>query len=181
MAPSHTVQDELKGATYAFCSMCGVDISIAGGGVHQIKRHCANLKHTNRVMELSSQPVITEVARNQSDARILSERVCHAELCFARFVTEHNLPFAIADHFNILVPIMFPDSKIAGKYACARTKTAALITHALAPAANEPVINALIQQPFTVLCDGGNNNFEKKYFAVIVRFWDEQLQKVEIP
>ena len=75
-----------------------------------------------------------------------------------------NLPFAIADHFNTLVPVMFPDSKIAGEYACARTKTAALITHALAPAANEPIVNALSKQPFTVLCDGENDNFEQIFW-----------------
>ena len=53
----------------------------------------------------------------------------------------------MADHFNSLVSVMFPDSKIAAEFACARTKTAALITHALAPAANEPVLTALLTQP----------------------------------
>ena len=104
--------------------------------------------------------------------------MCCAELCFARFVVEHNLPFAAADHFNSLVPVMFPDSKIAAKFACARTKTAALITYVLAPAANEPVLTILLTQPFTILCDGGNDNFEKKYFGIMVRFWDEQIRKV---
>ena len=114
----------------------------------------------------------------ESEAIRLKEQVCRAELCFARFVTEHNLPFAVADHFNSLCSVMFPDSKIAAEFACARTKTAALITHALAPAANEPIINALLTQPFTIRCDGGNDNFEKKYFRIMVRFWDVQLRKV---
>ena len=55
---------------------------------------------------------------------------------------------------------MFPDSKIAAEFA--RTNTAALI--ALAPAANEPVVNAVLKQLFSILCDGGNDNFEKKIF-----------------
>ena len=159
--------------------MCGVDISIAGGGLHQIKRHCANIKkHCSRVQEVSSQPTISTTVCSRAEARKLSDQVCCAELCFARFVVEHNLPFAVADHFNCLVPVMFPDSKIAAEFACARTKTAALITHALAPAANEPVLTALLTQPFTILCDGGNDNFEKKYFGIMVRFWDEQIRKV---
>ena len=70
---------------------------------------------------------------------------------------------------------MFPDSKIA---ACAHTKTAALVTHALAPAVNEPVIKACQELPFTILCDGGNDNFEKKYFGIMVRFWHKQLDMV---
>ena len=70
---------------------------------------------------------------------------------------------------------MFPDSKIAAKFACARTKTAALVTHALAPAVNEPVIKTCQEQPFTILCDGGNDNFEKR---IMVRFWHKQLDMV---
>jgi hypothetical protein len=78
--------------------MCNVDVSIAGGGVHQIERHCANKRHSNRVIGVSSQPTITELVGIQSDTRMLSDQVCHAEHCFARFVAEHNLPFAVADH-----------------------------------------------------------------------------------
>ena len=172
------IKPSKKGSTYAFCSLCDVDISITGGGVHQIKRHCANKKHCSRVQEVSSQPTISTAECSQAEATKLSDQVCCAELCFARFVVEHNMPFAVADHFNCLVPVMFPDSKIAAEFACARTKIAALITHALAPAANEPVLTALLTQPFTILCNGGNDNFEKKYFGIMVRFWDEQIRKV---
>ena len=67
---------------------------------------------------------------------------------------------------------MFPDSKIAESFACARTKTTALITHALGPSAEDAVVSACQTQPFTILCDGGNDNFHKKYFGVMVRLWD---------
>ena len=59
-----------------------------------------------------------------------------------------------------------------------RTKTAALITHALAPAIDRPLVKACQEQPFTLLCDGGNDNFEKKYFGIMVRLWEERLGKV---
>ena len=54
-----------------------------------------------------------------------------AEIYFSKFVAEHNLPFLVADHFSRLTKVMFPDSKIAEAYSCARTT---IITHALAPA-----------------------------------------------
>ena len=97
-------------------------------------------------------------------------------LYFARFIAEHNISFAAADHFNRLCSVMFPDSKIAKEYACAHTKVAALITHALAPAVNGSVIEACQKQPFTILCDGGNDNFEKKYFGIMVRFWRKEIK-----
>ena len=43
---------------------------------------------------------------------------------------------------------------------------------------NEPLIKACQEQPFTILCDGGNDNFEKKYFGIMVRLWDNKLGKV---
>ena len=36
----------------------------------------------------------------------------------------------------------------------------------------------IVPELFTILCDGGNDNFEKKYFGIMVRFWDEQIKKV---
>ena len=58
---------------------------------------------------------------------------------------------------------MFPDSKVAAEFSCVRTKSVALITHALTPEVNKPVIKTYCEQPFTIFCDGGNDNFDKKY------------------
>ena len=50
-----------------------------------------------------------------------------AESLFIKFIIEHNLPISVADRAGNLFKHMFPDSKIAGKYKCARTKTTELI------------------------------------------------------
>ena len=73
---------------------------------------------------------------------------------------------------------MFPDSKIAELYSCARTKTTAIVTHALAPAMREQVVRECRSSPFTILCDGGNDQIDKKYFAVLVRYWDDNVHHV---
>ena len=36
------------------------------------------------------------------------------------------------------------------------------------------------KQPFTILCDGGNDNFNKKYFGMLVRLWDEHVRQVVV-
>ena len=72
---------------------------------------------------------------------------------------------------------MFSNSKIAQNHSCGRTKTKAIVSHALAPAAKSPVTEACAKQPFSILCDGGNEMFDKKYSAIIVCFWDELLGK----
>ena len=98
-----------------------------------------------------------------------------AELFFTSFLVEHNLSFATADHFSKLCKAMFPDSQIAQRYSCGRTKTTAIVCHALAPAANSLVTEACVKGPFSILCDGGNDKLDKKYFGIMVRYWDDQL------
>lgn len=73
---------------------------------------------------------------------------------------------------------MFPDSKIAEAYSCGRTKTTAIITHALAPAMRDEVVSMCRWSPFTIICDGGNDQVDKKYFAVLVRYWDDKVNCV---
>ena len=147
-----------------------MDFAIAGGGVHEVKRHCKTAKHKRLLDGVLAQPSISAMmARASTDS--LKEKTIKSELFFARFVAEHNLSFATADHFTKLCKVMFPDSKIAESFACARTKTTVLITHALGPSAEDAVVSACQTQPFTILCDGGNDNFHKKYFGVMVRLW----------
>lgn len=46
----------------------------------------------------------------------------NAEVMFTEFLVEHNCPLSVSDHASKLFKKMFPDSKIAEQYGCARTK-----------------------------------------------------------
>ena len=59
--------------------------------------------------------------------------VTEAESLWAKFVSKHNLPFQTSDHATKLFHRMFTDSEIGKKFSCGHTKTAAIITKALAP------------------------------------------------
>ena len=72
---------------------------------------------------------------------------------------------------------MFPDSKIAEGFSSVRTKTTAIIKHSLAPAFSAEVVNMCQTSPFTILCDGGNDQFGRKYFAIMVRVWDDSRRQ----
>ena len=135
--------------------MCNVDIAIGDGGVHEVKRHCETMKHKRLLEGVNAEPSISSViAIASKDA--MSEKVMKSELYFARFVAEHNMSFATADHFSKLCKIMFPDSKVAESFSCGRRKTTALVTHALAHSADDAVISACRNGSFRSFCDGGN-------------------------
>ena len=156
-----------RGATYAFCTVCKTDICIAGGGKTDVDRHLKTAKHINTLSQMQVQPFLS-MFMSDSRARRVEDQGMRAEFYFAKFVAQHNLLFLVADHFSCLAKVMFPDSKIAEVYSCARTKTTAIITHALAPAMRAAIVQVCRSSPFTILCDRGNDQIDKKYFAMLV-------------
>ena len=72
---------------------------------------------------------------------------------------------------------MFPDSKIAERFASGRTKTTAIVKYALAPVLNDKVVEYCCTSPFTLLCDGGNDKTDRKYFGIMVRYWDKEADQ----
>ena len=89
-----------KGPSFIHCKICTVDFSVAGGGVHEVKRHMETKKHKD-----NAKGMIQTKNTLQND-------ITTAELYFTTFIVEHNLPFLAADHFTKLCKSMFPDSKI---------------------------------------------------------------------
>ena len=43
----------------------------------------------------------------------------------------------------------------------------------MAPTFNNQVISACESSPFSILCDGGNDQMDRKFFAIMVRYWDQ--------
>ena len=143
------------------CTVCNCDFSVAGSSVHEVKWHCVSAKHTQCLKTVSKQPNLA-VAFSAARPPPL-DQVTMVALYFASFIIEHNLSFTTADHFSKLRKRMLPDSKIAEQYASARMKTTAIITHALAPTVDQKVTKACQSQPFSILCDGGNNHFDSSH------------------
>ena len=139
-----------KGATFAYCSVCGSDFSVGSGGLDDVKCRCKTLKHTRMLKDIGAQLSMSLSLLCGPSRPTLNEQVITAELYFTSFIVEHNLSFYSADHFMELCKVMFPSSEIARNYSSGQTKTKAIITHALAPAANSPV--ACAKQSFSILC-----------------------------
>ena len=130
-------------------------------------------KHSDlaKIFESANQ---TRIPAASSRKDTLPDQVMAAEIYLSTFLVEHNIPFLAADHFNKLCKVMFPDSKIADNFASARTKTTAIVKYALAPTLNDEVVKCCRTRPFTLLCDGGNDQTDRKYFGIMVRYWDQQ-------
>ena len=71
----------------------------------------------------------------------LIENATRAELLFINFIVQHNLSFRSVIHMSRLCLIMSLDSKIAKKFACARTKTSSVLNEAIMPSLKKYLVD----------------------------------------
>ena len=113
----------------------------------------------------------------------LSVNVLSAEVKFAQFIAEHNLPFSVADHFMKLAKQLFPDSDIAGKFTSGRMKTTMIVNKALARHLDAKVVQLCQSHKFTLLTDESNDQGGEK---TLVKVFDPEIARavtrfVDIP
>lgn len=162
------------GDTYAFCKLCQCDFSVGHSGLGDVTKHVKTAKHIARLSN-NNDTGARKISNYFADGKDLS--VIRAEVLFTEFIVEHNLPVACADHAGLLFRKMFPDSVIATKYGCGRTKT----THVLDTLAGEDaktIVAALRKGPFSLATDGSNDLGSVKLYPVCVRYYDSEIGKV---
>lgn len=97
------------------------------------------------------------------------DSVASAEIRQALFIAEHNLSIKLADHLSQLYFSMFPDSEIAKRIACARTKTTAIIQAVTGRFQEENISKVLKNQKFSLMVDEVTDDTVKKHLAMIIR------------
>ncbi|KAJ8025846.1 hypothetical protein HOLleu_33517 [Holothuria leucospilota] len=167
------VRRSSKGEFYAFCTICSTDVSVKNGGRNDVMRHVASDKHRNTVKERSSTRGIDGYFRQAGE----TESIIRAETYFTGFLIEHNLPVASADHDGPLFRKMFPDSKIAAKYSCARTKTSAIID-VMSKITASTVAEKARMCPFSLATDGSNDGGAEQLYPVLLNYYDDGKGKV---
>lgn len=116
------IEKSKLGDLYAFCRICQSDVSVRHGGLHDIKKHIGSKKHESISKSFASTSKVSEFFCGSSDQSVIK-----AEVLFTEFLIEHAIPISVSDHCAKLFRKMFPDSKIATKYASARTKTSNIV------------------------------------------------------
>ena len=82
----------------------------------------------------------------------LKDRITSAEVKFTVFLAENNLQMATADNASRPFKSMFPDSQIAKKYSCGRTKSFAILNDALAADLKEKLVHSP-REIISTVCD----------------------------
>ena len=82
------------------------------------------------------------------------------------------------DHLSELLSSVCPDSPIAANVQCKRTKTTCIIKNVLGPHFHSAVATTLQQNPYSLLVDESTDVASMKQLCVVVRYFDESLNRV---
>ena len=64
---------------------------------------------------------------------VLQQQVKGAEPRLTGYFAEHNLPFSLMDHLSDLLKSVCPDSNVAAKIKCKRTKVMGVVRNIMGP------------------------------------------------
>lgn len=166
------IKPSRKGENSVFCEHCGSDINISSGGRDDISRHIKSVKHSESVKSNASSSKLANFFPGSGD-----QSVIRAEVLFTKFLIDNNLQLSVSDKFNKLASTIFPDSVIAKKFQCARTKATA-ITNTLAQDSMVALADTLKKNVFSLSTDGSNKG-DLKLYPIVVRCLDEAKGSIE--
>ena len=88
-------------------------------------------------------------------------------------ITRHLL---VVDHFTRLCKDMFPDSKIAQKFSCGKTKTTQTVKRATAPTLNKTVVAHCWTNSFSLSIDESNDKNAEINLVILLKIYDPASQ-----
>lgn len=166
-----------------FCELCLSKISISHGGKTDLRRHMNGAAHKRYESNKKPSKPLDEALKGNS----YSETVTAAEIATVYHTVHHSLSYRSTDCGSKLASVIFPDSYIAKKMSCGRTKAAALVTDVLAPASVEICLKELkapivqtqssksVHKPFFSMASDAYTHGSTKLFPLSVRYWTPEL------
>ena len=153
-----------------YCTLRRKDINIEHQGWADITRHISGNPHKRAQEAKRKQPGIDSIFLKPSNP--LESQVRREEVKVTGFITEHNIPLAVADHVGALFKDIFHDSNIAKNYACGKNKTSCILNRAIKPELQKNLINQIKKDCYSISTDGSNDQGLKKMNPVTVRLFD---------
>lgn len=156
-----------KGSTYAYCVVCCTDLTLkAGKG--DLRKHANTKKHLEKCALIKSQPSVLNIPSTSRKSRE-EETVKSSEIRFAAFISEHDLPFTIAEHLPHFIQAVCPDSAVAKKLKCGRTKATAIVKNVTGRESFTQLIETLKQQKFSLIVDESTDKGCIKHLCLLAR------------
>ena len=105
----------------AFCKVCEVELRTHK---NNLTKHAATEKHKCKIKEVRSMANVQSIVEAFKPKITEAQQI--AEIRAATFIAKHTALMS-ADHLMLLLPSIFPDSKIAANFSMQETKCTGLI------------------------------------------------------
>lgn len=86
----------------------------------------------------------------------------------------HHFSFKSADCSHHLLRTILPDSQIAKKISCARTKTEAIVMNVIAPLSIESVLAEISQTAYVSISTDASNHGSLKVFPILLQYYTKE-------
>lgn len=96
-----------------------------------------------------------------------------SDLHLAAFVSEHNLSYNLMTHLVKLLPKVCPDSEVAKKITCGRTKCSAIVKNCIGKKQLDELVNILKNTKFSLIVDESTDRGCTKHLCLVCRFRHE--------
>lgn len=155
----------------ANCTVCQQSFSVKYDGKSAVSSHAKSTKHKNAIaVQKQNKTLSAFFVKTNSEEE---HRVILAELVSTYHGVIHHHSFASQDCGNKLLAKLCPDSAIASKVSCGRTKAASYVENVLGPKAQEMCIGDLKNVFFFSIGSDASNKGNKKLFPVVVRYFSK--------
>lgn len=154
----------------AKCYVCNnKNFTISHGGENDIIRHLKSTTHVENTKAVASSSKISSFF---SQKNTHDDDKAFAEALYCYHSTMHSHSYLSTGCASGLFKSMFPDSNIAKKYSCGRTKTAAIVTKVLGPFSRDIVLKRLSNDHYFSISTDASNKGHIKTFPIILRYFD---------
>ena len=185
---------ENKRQKAARCTLCRSDISLSNMSSTALDDHARGKKHSEKVKNRetgtalflqttksstdssSGKPAtVKKKKRNMLEDLIINKNMLNAEIWWTLEIVMSHLSFRSYIDLNKLFISMFPDSEVASKFTCGKTKCAYLINYSTAPHLKNILTKEITEPPFYSL------SFDESFNVAIqccqmdfgICFWDD--------
>lgn len=112
--------------SFSRCTVCNKDFSVSYGGLSKVKQHEKSNLHKFNSKSVTSSQIISKFFIKPNTVE--SQKIALDELVEVYHNVKHNLSYNSFDCSLKLMPKLYPDSGIAKKLACGRTKAESIMT-----------------------------------------------------
>lgn len=166
---------QFKKAKYdseALCEICNTVINVSNKGKCDLIQHLNSTKHKQKTKSIDLSSKVTDFVVVQKTSHL--KAVFAAEAALAFHVVAHHHSYKSTDCSHKLFKHIFPDSEIAQKISCARTKTEAIINGVVGPHSLDIICKTFEREDihYIGVSTDGSNFQNLKLFPVLAQYFD---------